>query len=106
MQLIKKTIQKGVFETISIGEHPFELKKLSNGVLISNNYKSVTLFNQSFNQLKKIDIYAFGCAIHNGTDIYIADHHNHCILLMDNQLNIIKKLVPKVQAWVNLIILV
>ena len=92
MQLIKKTIQKGVFETISIGVQPYEIKRLPNGTFITNNSSSVTLFDESFNLLKKIDIkgHAIGCAIHNDKNIFITDYDNHCIYLMDNQLNIMK----------------
>ena len=92
MQLIKRTIQKGVFETISIGVKPFEIKRLSNGHFISNNWGSVTLFNESFNQLKKVDFtgHVIGCAIHNDKNIFITDYLKHCIYLMDTELNIIK----------------
>ena len=92
IQLIKRTIQKGVFEKISIDAYPYEIKRLSNGHFISNNWGSVTLFDESFNQLKKIDIKGdlFGCAIHDDEGIYLTDGDNHCIYLMDNELNIIK----------------
>ena len=92
MQLFKKTIQKGVFETISIGVEPYEIKRLSNGKFITNNSKSVTLFDENFKEEKKIHIEgpAFGCAIHNDKGIFITDHENGCIYLMDNELNIIK----------------
>ena len=92
MEFIKKTIKKGVFETISIGVRPHEIKRLSNGTFITNNDESVTLFDESFNLLKKIDIkgHAIGCAIHNDKNIFITDYDNHCIYLMDNQLNIMK----------------
>ena len=92
MQLIKNTIQKCVFETISIGVDSDEIKILSNGHFISSNSSSVTLFDESFKQLKKVDIKcpAFGCAIYNDKYIYITDFDKHCIYLMDNELNIIK----------------
>ena len=92
LELIKKTIQKGVFETISIGVDPYEIKNLSNRAIITNNSGSVTLFDESFNQLKKVDIkgHAGGCAIYNDKNIYISDHYKHCIYLMDTDLNIIK----------------
>ena len=92
MQLIKRTIQKGVFETISIGVRPFEIKRLTNGCFISNNFGSVTIFDESFKQLTKVDIKcpAFGCAIYNDKNIYITDFGNHCIYFMDNELNIVQ----------------
>ena len=92
MQLIKKTIQKGVFETISIGVKPFDIKRLSNGYFITKNFESVTLFHESFKQLQKMDItrHAIGCDIHNQKGIYITDDDKHCIYLMNNELNIIK----------------
>ena len=71
---------------------PYEIKKLSNGTFITNNSSSVSLFDESFKQLKKIDISgrAIGCAIHNDKGIYISDNDNHCIYLMDNEFNIVK----------------
>ena len=53
---------------------------------------SVTLFDESFNQLKKVDIEgsAIGCAIHKDNGIYITPSGKNCIYLMDNELNIIK----------------
>ena len=92
MHLIKKTIQKGVFKKISIGVDPYEIKRLSNGGFITNNYKSVTLFDESFNLLKKIDIDGnlIGCAIHKDKGIYVTDNFKNLIYLMDNNLNIIQ----------------
>ena len=92
MEFIKKTIKKGVFETISIGVDPYEIKRLSNGHFISSNLGSVTLFDESFKQLKEIDIKgsASGCAIHNDKNIFITHYSKHCIYLMNNELNIIK----------------
>ena len=92
MKSIEETIKKGVFKTISIGVQPFEIKRLPNGTFITNNSSSVTLFDESFNLLKKIDIkgHAIGCAIHNDKNIYITDYDKHCIYLMDNELNTIK----------------
>ena len=92
MQSIKKIIRKGVFETISIGVEPLEIKRLSNEAFITNNYQSVTLFDYSFNQLKKVDIEgpSLGCAIYNDKGIYISDFYKDCIYLMDNQLDIMK----------------
>ena len=42
--------------------------------------------------MKKIDIpgYPVGCAIHSDNDFYISDHGNHCIYLINKELNIIK----------------
>ena len=90
IQLIKKTIEKGVFEIISIGEHSLDTRRLSNGNFISSNKKSVTLLDENFKQVKKIEMTNFGCAIHNDKDIYITDFENSCIYLMDHELNIIK----------------
>ena len=90
MEFIKKTIEKGVFEIISIGEHSVDIRRLSNGNFISSNWKSVTLLDENFKQLKKIEMTSYGCAIHNDKGIYIIDDKNHCIYLMDNELNIIK----------------
>ena len=89
-KIIKKKIQKDAFETISIGVQPLDIKRLSNGAFVLSNSKSVTLFDESFNQLKKVDISSRGCAIHNDKGIYITGDENHCIYLMDNELNIIK----------------
>ena len=58
-----------MFHCFSADWEPFEIKRLSNGGFISNNYNSVTLFDESFKQLKKIVI--TGRAIHNNKDIYI-----------------------------------
>ena len=92
MQFIKKTIQKGVFEKISIGVSPFGICSLSNGCFISNNSSSITLFNENFKQLIETGIpgHAMGCAVYNDKDIYITDNTKSCIYLMDIELNIKK----------------
>ena len=69
---------------------PLEINRLSNECFISSNYGSVTLFDKSFRQLKKADISASGCAIHNQTDIYVTDYASGCIYLLDNELNLQK----------------
>ena len=92
MHLIKNTIQNGAFETISIDIAPQEIRRLSNGCFISSCTDSITIFDDSFKQLKQIDLdYAVGCAIHNDKNIYITDYDKCCIYLMDNQLKMIKK---------------
>ena len=94
MEEIKKTIQKGFIEQILFCGDPCEIRRLSNGCII-------TLFDESFNQLKQIDINAFGFAIHND-NIYIIDDITHCIYLLDNNLNVKKKHLDRnIQAWIN-----
>ena len=92
LQKIKKSIQKSDFETISIGVSPKEMCRLSNGYFISSNFGSATIFDENFNQLKKVNIpgSAYGCAVHDEKGIYITDFHKSCIYLMDHQLNMIK----------------
>ena len=91
-QKIKKLIQKGDFETISIGVSSKEMYRLLDGCFISSNFVSITLFDENFNQLKKIDVpgSVYGCAVHYKKGIYVTDYTKCCIYMMDNQLNMIK----------------
>ena len=92
LQRIKKSIQKGDFETISIDENPYQMCRLLNRCFVSSNGKSATLYNENFRLLKTIYIpgSAYGCAVHKDKGIYISDYTECCIYLMDNQLNMIK----------------
>ena len=76
---------------IPLSVSPYEMCILPNGNIISCNIGSVSLFDENFNQLKKVEIsLPAGCALSPKNCVFISDYNNHCIYKMDFNLNKLK----------------
>ena len=81
------------FEVISIDVSPYEICVLPYGNFISTNSEALTIFDDNFKQIKKLEIqvgHIFGCTLNHRNEIYVSNHHTHVIHMMDLNLNIIK----------------
>jgi hypothetical protein len=63
---VRDILSIGEYEAISIDVNPYEICSLSNGNFISTNSDSLTIFDENFKQIKKLDIqigHVFGCSV-------------------------------------------
>jgi hypothetical protein len=87
-------------ETIKKAENPQEIMNnirvydiciLPNGRILSTNVESVIIFDKNFKVIKKINLrLPIGCAFNDKNEIYVSDFNNHCIHVMNFDLEKIK----------------
>jgi hypothetical protein len=86
-----ESLKNEEYKQISINVSPYEMCILPNNNIISSNIGSVTLFDENFNQIKKVEIsLPVGCALSPKNSVFISDYNNHCIYKMDFNLNKLK----------------
>ena len=81
---IIQTLSNSNFEVIPINASSYEMCILSNNYIISANIGSVTMHDEYFNLIKKLEItLPVGCALNHRNELYISDYNNHCIYMLD-----------------------
>ena len=80
--------------TIPVEVEAYSFCILPNGYLLSSNYGSITLFDENFQVIKRIDTegFIFGCALNHRNEIYISNYNEKSIKMMNLDLNVIKSL--------------
>ena len=93
---INDRIKKMTFETIQIQVLDICVL-LNNRIVASTNNNSISIFDEKFNLIKKVDgfdekpIYSFGVAVHKTNNlIYVSNWSNDCVYMLDYELNKIK----------------
>jgi hypothetical protein len=94
---IKKRLKANKFKQIDLKEQICCMQELSNGMLVTSNYKNISLYDKSFKSFKTLDnienitFYCNDLLVNKIRNyIYFGDHQNHRIIILDSELNHVK----------------
>ena len=93
---IKRVLMNGKLETIQLAANGVSLIALPNGNLVYGTFNSVFLLNENFEQIKRVSTGGSSCcALNHRNEIYVSVDGKNCIILLDSNLNQLKKFGSK-----------